>query len=54
MNLAGYPSCTICGLHYRSVDTAKACQEFCTENNACSLEIIQKALESEEQHESKS
>ena len=43
--------CPVCGLHYRNVRLAQACQKFCMENSACSLEITRAAVESEQQHE---
>ena len=36
--------CDVCGLGYKSGDTAEACETYCTEHNACSLEITQKAV----------
>lgn len=35
--------CEACGLGYDDEETAKACQEYCSTHNACSLEITSKA-----------
>lgn len=39
--------CPECGLHYADAKTAAECEAFCKANNACSLEISMKSLESE-------
>lgn len=36
--------CESCGLKYRDKETAEKCEAFCTEHNACSLEIIRQAV----------
>jgi len=36
--------CEICGLGYEDEETAKACQEYCSTHDACSLEITSKAV----------
>jgi hypothetical protein len=37
--------CPVCGLHYKEEETAKDCEAFCSQHNACSLEIIQHSIE---------
>jgi len=37
--------CPECGLHYEDEETAKQCEAFCKENNACSLEITKMSVE---------
>ena len=39
--------CPECGLHYRDKSLAKQCEEFCSKNKACSLEIAKNAVEYE-------
>ncbi len=39
--------CPGCGLHYHDDATAKACQAFCSQQQACSLEIAKHSVESE-------
>ena len=36
--------CEVCGLGYRDKETAARCEAFCTEHNACSLEITKNAI----------
>lgn len=36
--------CPACGLRYADKGLAEKCEAFCTEHNACSLEIIKHAL----------
>lgn len=40
--------CEDCGLHYRDDTLAQACYEFCTKNNACSIEITKHSIETTE------
>ncbi len=40
--------CSGCGFHYEDEATAKRCEEWCTKNQSCNLEIIQHSLESKE------
>lgn len=37
--------CPVCKLHYKTAELAQKCQDFCSANNACSLEIIQHSVE---------
>jgi hypothetical protein len=37
--------CPECGLHYEEEAIAKACEAFCKENKACSLEITKLSVE---------
>jgi rubrerythrin len=37
-------TCDICGFGYEDKETAESCQEYCSKNKACSLEITQKAV----------
>ena len=39
--------CTECLLHYKTEELAKQCQDFCSENKACNMEISQQSIESE-------
>lgn len=39
--------CPECGLHYRSEEIAKQCEEFCKKHKACSMEIAPHAIENE-------
>ncbi len=39
--------CTACGLHYTDQADAEACNTFCTQHNACSLEITKHAVENQ-------
>ena len=41
-----YYVCPECGLAYREERWARACQEFCSQHQACSLEITRHAVES--------
>ncbi len=36
--------CEICGFDYKKKDYADKCENYCSEHNACSLEIIKKAV----------
>jgi hypothetical protein len=36
--------CEVCGFGYADHSTAEACEEYCTANNSCSLEITRKAV----------
>ena len=36
--------CAACGYAYRDEATAKACEKFCSEHHACSLEITKFAV----------
>ncbi len=36
--------CEACGLKYREKAIAEKCEAFCSEHNACSLEIIKFAI----------
>lgn len=40
--------CPVCGLHYHDQVSAEACEAFCTEHSACSLEITKLTVESEQ------
>ena len=40
----GYYYCEHCHFKYETKDLAMKCEEYCKENNACSLEIIQHAV----------
>lgn len=40
--------CRECGLHYQDEDTAKACYDFCSKYQACSIEITQYSIEHNE------
>ncbi len=40
--------CGACGFHYEDETMAKRCEEWCTKNNSCNLEIIKDSLESKE------
>ena len=45
--LEGHPEiflCEQCGLGYASENTARACEEFCRANNACSIRITRAAV----------
>lgn len=48
MSRANTYQCPVCGLHYHEETTAKECEAFCKENNACSLEITKQSIESEQ------
>lgn len=37
--------CTECGLHYETEQIALDCYDFCTKNNACSVEITTYSIE---------
>ena len=37
--------CEACGFHYISEETAKECEEWCTEHQSCNLEIIKDSIE---------
>lgn len=37
--------CMGCGLHYHDRRIADKCEEFCRENNACSIEIARFSIE---------
>lgn len=39
--------CPECGLHYRSQQIAKQCEEFCKIHKMCSIEIASQAVENE-------
>ncbi|NIO38213.1 hypothetical protein GTO27_11015 [Candidatus Bathyarchaeota archaeon] len=38
-------ACERCGLKYGERDWAEKCERFCTDHNACSLEITKYAVE---------
>ncbi len=40
--------CEDCGLLYRDELTARKCEEFCSTQNACSMEIIKQAINDED------
>ncbi len=42
--------CPECGLHYRDVEQARKCEEWCREHHSCNLEITKGAVE-HEKHE---
>lgn len=37
--------CPECGLHYRDKKRMQQCQEFCSANHACNLEITKYSVE---------
>jgi len=37
--------CVECGLHYETEQIALDCYDFCTKNNACSVEITTHSIE---------
>ncbi|MEK7561626.1 MAG: hypothetical protein AAB541_02080 [Patescibacteria group bacterium] len=39
--------CSECGLHYRQQQIAKQCEEYCKTHNACSIEIMRYAIETQ-------
>jgi transposase-like protein len=39
--------CPECGLHYKDKTTSEACEAFCRQNQACSMEIAKKSVERE-------
>ncbi len=39
-----YYQCDICFFKYKDEKTAKECEAFCKENNACSIEITKLAV----------
>ncbi len=41
---SGNFECGACGLRYADEKIAEKCEAFCTEHNACSLEIIRLAV----------
>ena len=47
--MSGLPTeiyeCPECGLHYKDVNTAKACEDFCREHKACNMDITKLSLE---------
>lgn len=45
--------CAECGLHYVNEATAKKCEAFCKEHNACSLEITRYSVENKQYHKTK-
>lgn len=44
-------TCPECGLHYRDEATAKACEAFCKQHHACSLEIAAESIENNSEEE---
>jgi len=36
--------CEVCGFGYEDKDTASECEEYCSTNNMCSIEITKKAI----------
>ena len=36
--------CSVCGYGYAAEALAKECEEYCTTNNSCSLQITAKAI----------
>lgn len=45
--------CSTCKLHYTDQDLARQCEEFCTRNNACSVEITKHSIEVRQQETEK-
>ncbi|GAC1390898.1 MAG: hypothetical protein NVSMB46_01650 [Candidatus Saccharimonadales bacterium] len=39
--------CPECGLHYKDVQMANQCADFCKEFKSCSLEITKRSIERE-------
>jgi hypothetical protein len=39
--------CPECGMHYHDESWAQACEAFCKQNHACSLDIAMHAVENE-------
>ncbi|MEM2894035.1 MAG: hypothetical protein QW486_07830 [Candidatus Bathyarchaeia archaeon] len=37
-------TCELCGFGYLDEDTAKKCEDYCSRNFSCSLEITSKAV----------
>lgn len=37
--------CGICGLHYKEIQMALKCEEWCSRNRSCNVEITSKSLE---------
>ncbi|OGL40207.1 hypothetical protein A3J32_01765 [Candidatus Saccharibacteria bacterium RIFCSPLOWO2_02_FULL_46_7] len=37
--------CPICGLHYYTQRLAKDCEAYCSEHNACSVELMRHSVE---------
>lgn len=40
--------CEVCGLHYETESRAGECENWCSNNNSCNLEIIAHAIENKE------
>ncbi|MDE1833236.1 MAG: hypothetical protein KGH58_02345 [Candidatus Micrarchaeota archaeon] len=38
-------SCAVCKLHYESREMAERCYRWCSEHNACNLEITMHSIE---------
>ncbi len=36
--------CDLCGFGYRKRETAESCEEYCAENQSCSIEITKDAV----------
>ena len=43
--------CPECGLYYETEETAKRCEAFCKEHNACSIEITKHSVESKSEQQ---
>ncbi len=41
--------CPECGLHYREKKWAEKCEKWCKEHHSCSLDIIQYAVENNQE-----
>lgn len=37
--------CSECGLHYSDKTVAEACEKFCSQHQACNMEITQQSVE---------
>lgn len=48
MNESNTYQCPECKLHYAEKHHAKACEQFCKQHQACSLEITQHSVEASE------
>lgn len=42
--------CEACGFHYESEDLANQCEQWCTTQNSCNVEITKHALENQKQN----
>ena len=43
--LNGYYFCKKCNLKFETKALAQQCEDFCTKNNACSMELIAKSVQ---------